>query len=396
MNVRVWLYRLSKPPGIMCRQYLSLFPSAIIKQHRQIFFYLNPRGSYFKELFKFIARIALWYLYFGWKELYDLYKFTGKKFSAYHRLSGLHMCYDLFYATFIYCIPPYNYFLFELYSVPKNKWSEFFYSHEVPVFQYILNGEVSDHSMKYLTSKHYFSRQAILNGILAIETIGHYKKHTKLSTEDLFRKKSLYLKPDNMHGGAGCIELRYNDDSYLVKVGEDIVESENNILATINIYLDRFDYIIQPLLTNHSELTKIFNTDKLSVIRIVSNYANGTIFKIISSIIFVTQPDDSIVGFRINPESGLISKEILGNRLLIEPEKSELNMEKIHKIPFWQEVRSNLKKAHSRCPDIKMVGWDVVISTSGIKILEGNIGNSIELEQVDMSIEENPISSIFN
>ena len=43
-----------------------------------------------------------------------------------------------------------------------------------------------------------------------------------------------------------------------------------------------------------------------------------------------------------------------------------------YKIPHWNEIVENVKKAHLFFYGLHSIGWDVVVTDNGIMIIEGN------------------------
>lgn len=43
-----------------------------------------------------------------------------------------------------------------------------------------------------------------------------------------------------------------------------------------------------------------------------------------------------------------------------------------YQLPFWEETKKLVTKAHEQLKDIKSIGWDIAITPSGPVLLEGN------------------------
>jgi hypothetical protein len=57
-------------------------------------------------------------------------------------------------------------------------------------------------------------------------------------------------------------------------------------------------------------------------------------------------------------------------------------------VPFWSDACALSVRAHSLLSGVPTIGWDVVISPDGPRLLEGNIGWDVELAQ---SLGQNPL-----
>jgi hypothetical protein len=51
-------------------------------------------------------------------------------------------------------------------------------------------------------------------------------------------------------------------------------------------------------------------------------------------------------------------------------------------MPFWSDCVALCLRAHTMCADITSIGWDVVITPSGVQLLEGNINWGIAQHQI--------------
>ncbi len=89
-------------------------------------------------------------------------------------------------------------------------------------------------------------------------------------------------------------------------------------------------------------------------------------------------------GVIVNLETG----KLIGNGIdknLNESEKSITNIVfDGFEIPYWEEIKTMVKKAALVNKNINIVGWDVAISNNGPVIIEGNSGPGFDLVQVLM------------
>ena len=142
-------------------------------------------------------------------------------------------------------------------------------------------GRVSEESQRYLGSKSYFAQISLANDIPAIPTLDYYPKGTKIEATDIFRKQSFFLKPDRANHSQGCFSLFYikkTDNYLLIKEKEESgQEDEKQILRLLNQQLLVYDYILQPILENHPEITDICGTGRLTTMRVITYSCQGVI-----------------------------------------------------------------------------------------------------------------------
>jgi len=53
-----------------------------------------------------------------------------------------------------------------------------------------------------------------------------------------------------------------------------------------------------------------------------------------------------------------------------------------YQIPCWSDVKSVIKKLHLIFPDLRVIGWDIAVTSQGPVILEGNSVGNIFFEQI--------------
>jgi hypothetical protein len=59
-------------------------------------------------------------------------------------------------------------------------------------------------------------------------------------------------------------------------------------------------------------------------------------------------------------------------------------------LPFWTEVREGLLEVCRAVPFLRYVGWDIIITEDGFKILEGNNHSGVNSIQTHAPLLVNP------
>ncbi len=397
MNLKQLLIQLSKPAGVISLKYLLNNPPYYIQHHKAILLKLPLNASKAKGYFIILMKQIGWYLFFGWKDLIRVLKVKSNPIYQRANLSPLKEFSDLILLTFGYSVPPINYYIFKLYHYPRRQWLMFYFSHEVPKWHYVLSENISEKSKKFLSSKSYFAKQLEKNQIPAIPTIKFVKQNTVLTDKDLFQNRSIFLKPDDFHGGVGCLKLIYQNKTqkYNLVTDDRTYDSHNAILKIVNLYIKKFNYLFQPILENGENGIWKNKIDDLATIRVISSINSGKI-EIIDAILQIPRKNyfDQI---RIDIETGKLGTPIEVNNTLYTIGEDSTNIYKNKEITpsKWKETIKMIKNAHQLCKDVCTVGWDIGLSQNQWVIIEGNIGYGITIHQLNLNKVESPIWKII-
>jgi hypothetical protein len=159
--------------------------------------------------------------------------------------------------------------------------------------------------------------------------------------------------------------------------GKGIKVIDKNYLENMNKNLFN-NYIIEEKCQNHILLDKI-NSYSLNTIRINSFYKENTIILFEPGIRFSTNqlPLDNLssggIYAKVNIDSGTIVTEaydLYGNKYDDHPNSGETI--KGVALPYWPDIMELVKKAALMIPDVKIIGWDVAITSKGLMIIEAN------------------------
>ena len=199
-----------------------------------------------------------------------------------------------------------------------------------------------------------------------IESNGDFYNFETKSKEsfDMFlskRTKDTFIKKLNGENGDGV---------YLIKAGD-----------FFSSYLEKIkgsEYIVQDKVEQNKYLNEI-NPSCLNTIRIVTIIGRrskkpnifGQLIRIGCNAI-----NDNIstggVGLGIKKDDGLTVKYAVGHHKVEIQHSITKKYYENNKIPYWNEVKELVLKAHSFLPEVPTIGWDVAITPNGPILLEGN------------------------
>ena len=141
------------------------------------------------------------------------------------------------------------------------------------------------------------------------------------------------------------------------------------------------NYMVQEHIENH-EIIKKLSPFALSTIRIVTTRFHNDVH-ILSADMRVSCQKDAVVDnfhkhgaiVHVNTKTGKLAKYAHKKQeksLTVHP-ISNIKFEN-YKLPYWKETLEMVKKLHNIFPGFSSLGWDVAITPTGPKIIEGNSG----------------------
>lgn len=151
----------------------------------------------------------------------------------------------------------------------------------------------------------------------------------------------------------------------------------------------KMDFLVQEHVENHADIKKL-SPFALSTIRIVTTRFHDDVH-ILSADMRVSCQKDAVVDnfhkrgaiVHVDTETGTLAKYAhrrLETSLKVHP-ISKIKF-KNFKLPYWKETLDMVKKLHDIFPEFSSLGWDVAITPTGPKIIEGNCGWDIAVPQV--------------
>ncbi len=243
-------------------------------------------------------------------------------------------------------------------------------------FRYSLR-QFKDHLPEYyfLIFKEY-GKTKILS-LLDYEKQDHQYLGNESIIELLKEKKELAFKPSAGLHGDGFYKLEFNNDEFFIN-GKKVTEDE---LIT-HIHSQNSFYIITDYLHMHPELAKIYpNSVNTLRLMVLNNSLNEPIIaqsymRIGSS---KTNFTDNVAFGGIVAKVDLLDGKYYGAERLLdhfyEPCKvhPDTGVEIEGYIPEWGKINEVVLNIAKSIPELDYLGFDVVVSDKGIKILEINI-----------------------
>ncbi len=181
-------------------------------------------------------------------------------------------------------------------------------------------------------------------------------------------KSKIVVKPLDLCGGKG-VEVIEIDSSKL--------KNEYNILKIYNSIMKKEQFLVEDYIVQHESLSKLYSEsvnslrivtflddkNKVHILNVilkignggnVDNFSAGGMYTFVNDKgeVFVPAIDEKGTIFKKHPKSGV---KIEG-----------------FKIPHYNKINSFVKELAQVVPSIRYVGWDVVITPTGVSVIEGN------------------------
>ncbi len=266
---------------------------------------------------------------------------------------------------------------------------------QLPDFEYHklhpLNGRYSKWiddklSMKYVLSpfndylpKYYFQLEE--NGILRLmDCPDGFSPTTDGILALLRREGNLALKLYSGTRGEGFYRLSYKDDDYFLNAKKTDETSMKSLMSALK------GYLITEYIVSHDTIKKIYdmtpNTLRLQAIRNINKKP-----RIIGSFIRFGTSDSGILETPL--AGGVLAGIDINNGKIIEPNiicENDLKRIQYHpdtgetmeiKLPNWDDMVLKINEILDYLPQLTYVGFDIVITNEGFKILEINSLTSI-------------------
>lgn len=379
------------PHAILSWRYFIPNQSMMVNRHKRVLF--NAWTKLPRSVWWLIAlySYSVWYLFNSWRQIARVWK--NRSLELYHH-NGISRVKQLMHLTVLaigHTIPPHFYYLYRLYDYKENQWLDFIYTHELPHWHQMMSPNISMRSQHLMSDKVDFAHAMTAVGLPLITTLYARSKGEKITEQQLFNQKSMFLKP--IHGsqkkGALALIYRAQSDCYdLTGDGAEHlgnVDSNNHRSGIVNFIQQKINqeaYLFQPLLKNDTELSTIFSCKELITVRLITALNNENTLQAISAVLEI--PNDG----RYNQVHNL-AIEITAGRLIKPSDDFDTELLAKYrlgselKIPNWQHVVDISINAHKSFLDIYAIGWDLTITAAGIKLIEGNINWGLVAHQVN-------------
>jgi len=367
-----------QPYALMSWHFLRPNPRRSVRLHRRVFLGAWPGRPRWQWALLTIYSLLTWFFFFSWLQIYSCMKNKSRKLSGESGVASSRQLADLLVLALLHGIPPGNYYLYRLYESPRKQWLDYVYTHELPHWHLVLSArDTQPQTLQVITDKKVFAEQMARCGVATVETFCFIGQGERAECRDLLCKQSLFFKPNTGSRGEGCFTLSYQEkiDTYALSDRESLT-SDAAILDEINCRLQRHDYLVQPLISNHQQIRNLCGTSELVTLRLVTGIIQGKPTALFASL-EISKADDSntwnILG--LNLQTG----KLANTRHAELAETIDLHGETL---PFWQQAVAICERAQRACSDLLTVGWDVVFTPTGVKLLEGNINWGVAAHQI--------------
>lgn len=203
----------------------------------------------------------------------------------------------------------------------------------------------------------------------------------------------LFIKPRKARGGRGAMKLVYTEGIFTAADGQYL--SPTTLMQMIIQQSTKTDLLVQKTLSNHPDLADL-NCGVLSTIRIVTcrNEAGG--YELTNAAFRMSRiPGSAVDNFHAGGIAAAV--DIVSGRLGpatdlgLSPHSGWFTTHPItgatikdRPLPFWQEARDLVERAHAHFSDFAVVGWDIAILDNGPCIVEANGAPDLDIIQRTM------------
>lgn len=377
------ILRRKAPHAVLSWRYFLPGQGRNVELHRKAFLHAWSRNPIFIRILIAIYSYGLWYLYHAWRQVLSVWWNREPGLEKRIGLSGLRQLSGLAVLAYGHATPPSYYYRYGLHGLPESRWLDFVFTHELPHWHRAMSPELGESSSRLMAHKHAFAREMESMGLPAVETRLLLRRGEPIP-ERLFCGQSLFLKPESGSRKQGCFELRHDpsDGSYAL-VGRESVFGEENILAALKPLFGGQDYIAQPLLENHSGLSRHYDIDRLATIRLVTLRGPHQGKSIRACLeIPIEGKADRIFPMAIDVGTGILYRFERDSGQVPEALRGVIDALEGFRVPLWRDVVATAEAAHGAFRDLFSIGWDLAVTDQGVKVLEGNINWAVMVHQI--------------
>lgn len=192
----------------------------------------------------------------------------------------------------------------------------------------------------------------------------------------------LFVKPRHGHGGRGGFALDYVAAEWRVD-GRPV--SESDLISRIARSVRNDDLLIQERVRTHPALENLSQGGRAPVLRLVTARYPGTRPFLHSALMAVSVPGQNPANFLdgtvFAPVDSATGTMVQG--LLLARPRDRLSVLPWHaaalenrKVPDFDEAVCAALSAMTALPDLPVVHWDVILSSEGPVMLEGNVSGN--------------------
>lgn len=239
--------------------------------------------------------------------------------------------------------------------------------------------------------------------ILTVLKDGQFTAGTVQSAESL-PEKDLFAKPVDRALGRGILAWTY-ERTGRYRSTDGTVQTGDDIFNTLRRLSHQFTYILQPRITNHSDLAKL-TAGGLCTVRVVTGRDRAGQISILAAVYRMGRSGS--LGDNFAAGGLAASIDLAEGRLSTAAGKAPASVRFTHHpdtgypiagivIPDWEDVKRLCLRAHERISQFTIVGWDVAVTDQGAMLVEGNWKPGVEVIQkgYDLPATECPFSALI-
>ncbi|MDD7885836.1 sugar-transfer associated ATP-grasp domain-containing protein [Flavivirga sp. 57AJ16] len=311
--------------------------------------------------------------------LYVLKNTDYKKLNTYikhvsnlKKTSSLRVILNMFTDFLRYNMTFLDYFYLEFFNRSKQEKKTYASTIFMYKFQKKLNGK--------LFIKYFYDKKLFYDKFEKFVCHGHFLPHK--NTPEAFKEwlkikspKSIIVKNSKGQVGSGIekFEVTIKEKSFLLN--KMSVSEFLDYISLINLDL------IEVCIEQHDVLNDIY-PESLNTLRVITIIDKENNVHIIGAILrmgagkYIDNFDAGGVSAKVNIETGVIEGPVIYKTPLDTTfyKNHPVNNNKIVgiQLPYWEEATTLVKKASLHIPEVRTVGWDVVLTNQGAFLLEGN------------------------
>jgi hypothetical protein len=371
------------PHAVLSWRYLLPRQPGYVRAHQYVF--LNawqglPRVGWIAiALYSYL----LWFLYQSWRQIWRSWHKCSAACARQVKVSRFKQLGHLMYLAFLQTTPPAFYYRYQLYRLPKEQWLKYVYTHELPHWHLAFSPAISEQSATLMSDKHAFAQSMGEQGLPVVDDVV-IDARGPLQESIVFQRRGLFFKPVRGSQKQGCVGLHYDDglDQYRLDLESGPVTQASDILKRLKDLIGATPYLVQPMLANHPQLLAAVPCQHLITFRVVTVMRDDTC-KVISAILeWPLQAHDKVIyPIVLDMATGALLDEPLP---VFQQEQAARERPVLRQtsLPIFKEMAQIVQAAHASFPDIFTIGWDLVWTPTGLKLLEGNINWGVDSHQL--------------
>lgn len=343
------------------------------------------------------AALVRWYLVGFWRELDRCLtgidrrvRHTGK--TRWERVRSL------FHLGLYLGVRPMDYYRLRLYCIERSRWLNFVFTQEQQTWHAVHSHPGGAAGVALLRDKLGFEARARERGLRAVRTLASFRAGDAPGLDGLPPRRPVFLKPNSANAMRGCMTLERCGDTGEEQLRGRTLERERfdvsgreAVEETLAGVFAREDYLVQEVLRNSPEFSRLCGTEELVTVRVITLRLGGRI--------------EPLCGWLEVPKDGeLYSVGAIGvdGRARLHPlqplqEPMPAFCAGGERVPHWEALLDLSCRAHGLAPDVGAVAWDLTVTEEGATLLEGNTGWALMAPQrsLDVPLLETPAAAAW-